>query len=134
MLGTVIIGKAPLMALLACVALACACSVKPSVTVTDADNGTKVEIKNGETLAVKLSAQLGTGYGWKVVSGAKGLTLKGEPEQVSKQEQAPGGPEFQTFKFTGTEKGRSEIKLQYMEAWKKDAKPLKDFIITVTVK
>ncbi|OHD66884.1 MAG: hypothetical protein A2176_12545 [Spirochaetes bacterium RBG_13_51_14] len=111
-----------------------ACAVKPAVTVTDVDNGTKVEIQSGEFLAVKLEAQLGTGYGWKVVSESEELVLKGEPEQVSKQGHKPGGPDIQTFKFKAVKKGETTLRLQYIEAWKKKSKPLKEYTITVIVK
>lgn len=121
-------------ALLVLAALLFGCAVKPAVTVTEEDNGTKVEIKSGDVLAVKLSAQLGTGFGWKVVSENKNLALKGEPEQITKEEQKPGAPDFQTFKFKAGGAGESELKLIYVEGWKKDAKPLKDFTITVIVK
>ena len=111
------------------------CSVKPAVTVTDDDSGTKVEINKGEILAVKLAAQLGTGYGWKVVTESKELVLKGEPEQVSAKDQKPGGPDYQTFKFTAARRGETELKLHYIQAWQKDEKnPLKEFVITVIVK
>ncbi|HOD15545.1 MAG TPA: protease inhibitor I42 family protein [Spirochaetota bacterium] len=134
MMRIVISGAVP-----ACVALSAAimffaCTVKPAVTVTDADNGTKVEVKTGEVLAVKLEAQLGTGFGWKVISESTALVLKGDPEQISPGDQKPGGPEYQTFKFKAANKGESELKFEYAEGWKKDAKPLKEYTITVIVK
>jgi predicted secreted protein len=116
------------------IAILASCSMKPAMTVTDADNGTSVEIKSGDVLAVKLAAQLGTGFGWKVSTENKNLTLKGEPEQVSKNGQIPGGPDYQTFKFKAGEKGETLLKLQYVEGWKKEAKALKEFSITVIVK
>ncbi len=117
-----------------CCALFCSCSMKPAITVTDEDIGTKVEIKRSEILAVKLATQLGTGYGWKVVSKSKALVLKGEPEQISSEDQKPGVIDYQTFKFKAEEKGEAELKFQYIEAWKKDVKPLKEYTITVIIK
>jgi inhibitor of cysteine peptidase len=134
MMRTFIFGVVPAWVVLSAAVLFFACTVKPAVTVSDADSGTKVEIKAGEVLAVKLGAQLGTGFGWKVVSENKLLVLKGEPEQVSREDQKPGGPDYQTFKFKAVEKGETELKFQYVEGWKKDAKPLKEFAITVIVK
>ena len=116
------------------VALLCSCSMKPAITVTDPDSGSRVEIKKGEILAVKLATQLGTGYGWKVVSPSKALVLKGEPEQISTREQKPGVSEYQTFLFRAEERGEAELKLQYIEAWKEDAKPLKEYAITIDIR
>ena len=106
MIRTFISGAVPAWAVLSAAILFFACAVKPAVTVTDADNGTKVEIKTDEVLAVKLEAQLGTGFGWKVVSESAALVLKGDPEQVSSTDQKPGGPEYQTFKFKAVKKER----------------------------
>lgn len=131
---TFIFGAVPAWVVLSAAVLFFACTVKPAVTVTDTDSGTKVEIKAGEVLAVKLGAQLGTGFGWKVVSESTLLVLKGEPEQLSREDQKPGGPDYQTFKFKAVEKGETELKFQYAEGWKKDTRPLKEFVITVIVK
>jgi predicted secreted protein len=117
-----------------CVAFWGSCMVKPAVIVTDDDSGSKVEIKQGDELAVRLAAQLGTGYGWKVVSKSDVLALKGEPAQISNEDQKPGSSEFQTFIFKAKERGEAEIKFQYIEAWKKDARPLKEYTITVIIK
>lgn len=123
----------PVLAIVAA-AIFIACAMKPAMTVSDNDNGTKIEIDRGDLLAVKLSAQLGTGYGWKVVSESRILNLKGEPEQVSREGQKPGGTDYQTFRFKASEKGEETLKLNYIEAWREDAKPLKEFSITVIVK
>jgi predicted secreted protein len=131
---TILFGKVSLLALFLSFTILVSCAMKPAVTVTDADNGTRVEIKTGELLAVKLAAQLGTGFGWKIVSENKNLALKGEPEQVSKNGKIPGGTDYQTFKFKAVEKGETVLKLRYVEGWKKEAKSLKEFGITVIVK
>lgn len=134
MVRTYISGIIPACVILSAAVLILACTVKPAVTVTDADNGTKVEIQTGKVLAVRLEAQLGTGFGWKVVSESAKLVLKGDPEQMAPGGQKPGGPEYQTFKFRAVEKGETELKLQYAEGWKQDVKPLKEYAITVIVK
>jgi len=131
---TILFGRISLLALFLSVAILGSCSMKPAVTVTDVDNGTRVEIKSGEVLAVKLAAQLGTGFGWKVITENKNLTLKGEPEQVSKNGKIPGGTDYQTFKFKAVEKGETILKLHYVEGWKKESKSLKEFAVTVIVK
>ncbi|MBP7737784.1 MAG: protease inhibitor I42 family protein [Spirochaetes bacterium] len=134
MIGTAVFNKTLMLAMIVSAAMMCSCSVKPAVTVTEADNGAAIDIKSGEILEVRLPAQLGTGFGWKVLSAGTNLAQKGEPEQVSGGGEKPGGPELQSFKFKAGEKGESELTLQYAEGWKKDAKPLRDFRVTVNVK
>lgn len=133
MIGTAACYKTLMLVMIISIATVSSCAKKPAVTVTDADNGTKVEIKSGEFLAVQLSAQLGTGFGWKVAAAGKNLALKGEPEQISREGQMPGASNYQVFRFKAAEKGEAELKLQYVEGWKKDVKPLREFTITVNV-
>ncbi len=134
MIGTAAMYRTLMAATALCVAMALSCAVKPALTVTDEDNGTRVEIRSGEVLAVRLSAQLGTGFGWKVVAAGKNLEQKGEPQQVAKEGHKPGSPDYQVFRFKAVEKGGSDLRLQYAEGWNKDAKPLRDFTLTVIVK
>ncbi len=134
MIGTVLSCKTLMQAMIVSVAMISSCTMKPAVTIKDADNGTRVEINSGEILAVELSAQLGTGFGWKVLAAGKNLAQKGEPQQIAKEGQMPGAPNSQVFKFKAAERGEAELKLQYVEGWKKDAKPLRDFTVTVIVK
>lgn len=134
MINTLLSGKPLLFMAMLVVAMAGSCSVKPAVTVTDSDNGTKVDLKQGDILAVQLAAQLGTGFGWKVAAVGKNLTLMGEPEQISREGQKPGAPNYQRFKFKAADKGEGELTLQYIEGWKKDPVPLKEFTLTVSVK
>ncbi len=134
MIRSFIVGVLPVWAFIAAAALFAACAIKPALTISDDDNGSKIEIDRGDILAVKLSAQLGTGYGWKVITRNRILVLKGVPEQVSRVDQKPGGMDYQTFKFKAMEKGEEVLNLNYIEAWKDEAKPLKEFGITVIVK
>lgn len=110
------------------------CSMKPAVTVTDADNGSRVEIKKGDLIAVQLTAQLSTGHGWKAVDTGVILELIGEPEQITARDRKPGAPEAQKFVFKGIERGEAALILHYMETWKAEAKPVKEFRVTVTVR
>jgi len=134
MIGTASMYRFLMLAMAVCVAMVFSCTIKPALTVSDADNGTRVEVRSGEILAVRLSAQLGTGYAWKVVAAGKNVEQKGEPQQMAGEGQKPGAPDYQVFKFKAVEKGESELKLQYAEGWKKDAKPHREFAVTVVVK
>jgi predicted secreted protein len=134
MYSTVLFKKFSLAVLFIMTAMSCSCAVKPAVTVTASDSGTRVEIKSGDVLAVKLEAQLGTGFGWKVVSLNENLVQEGEAVQTPKGTGKPGGPEYQTFRFKAGKKGEAELRLQYAQGWHKGTKPLKEFAITVIIK
>ncbi len=124
----------PLPALLCFVFLFCFCASKPVMTLTGADNGTRVEIKTGDVIEVSLEAQLGTGYGWEVVSRHNNLVLVGEPVQAPVGKAKPGGPERQTFRFKAVEKGESGLVLRYAQGWRGDAAAQREFTVTVLVK
>lgn len=126
--------KIPLLALVFFVFLFCFCARKPVMTLTGIDNGTRVEMQSGEVLAISLEAQLGTGYGWKVVSRSGKLVLDGESSQAPVGKVRPGGLELQTFRFKAIEKGEAEIRLRYAQSWRRETKALKEFTVTVIVK
>lgn len=126
--------KIPLLVLVFFVFLFCFCARKPVMTLTGIDNGTRVEMQSGEVLAISLEAQLGTGYGWKVVSRSGKLVLDGEPSQAPVGKVRPGGLELQTFRFKAIEKGEAEIRLRYAQSWRRETKALKEFTVTVIVK
>lgn len=124
-----------LVALAALMAVMVSCTAKPFKIVTDEDNGKTVEIPAGELLAVKLKAQLGTGYSWTVVSENKGLVAKNGPTtERGSGEMVAGGVDFQVFTFKANAAGQESIVLQYKRPWEKDEKPEKEYTITVSVK
>ena len=112
----------------------CSCAGKPVITLTGADTGATVELKSGQILTVSLEAQLGTGYGWAVVSRNDNIVPEGEPMQEPVGGARPGGLEIQKFRFRASAAGESDLALHYVRGWEKNSKPLKEFIVTVIVK
>ncbi|MGB8509740.1 MAG: protease inhibitor I42 family protein [Pyrinomonadaceae bacterium] len=104
------------------------------VTVTEKEAGGKVCLSKGDVLAVRLEAQLGTGYGWQVVKyRSQQLELLGEPEQETPDKGAPGAIEHQIFRFKAQSSGSTALELQYVRPWEKNAKPLKTYRVEVVV-
>jgi predicted secreted protein len=120
------------------VAALCACAVTGAeggpVTVTAADQGRTARVDRGGILVVKLEAQLGTGFLWRIVrNDAHVLAPLGEPEIEHPGEGKPGALEVQVFRFRGEAAGTSALELAYAQPWQKEAKPAKTFRITVEV-
>ena len=106
------------------------------VMVSAKQSGKTVTLTVGGSLEVRLSAQLGTGYGWHVTTPAEAiLTKDGEPktEPTPGVKQMPGGPEIQVFHFTAKAAGKSDLKLQYFRQFEPGKKPLRTATFHVVV-
>ena len=110
-----------------------ACST-PSFIITEGDTGKKMDVYKDSVFAVKLEAQLGTGYSWKVESGGADFEQIGKPDVITSGQKKTGGIDIQVFTFKAIKAGQCELKFVYVEPWKKDSKPKKSFNILINVK
>jgi len=101
--------------------------------VTEADNGKDVTMKKGDTICLKLRAQLGTGFGWYVEKSAPNLKQLGSPQQMHEKKGEPGAVEFQVYQFTAQDAGKGAIELVYKRPWVKNVQPEKSFKVSVSV-
>lgn len=88
-----------------------------------------VEVHTGNAFAVRLSAQLGTGYSWKVaLQDGKVVTQDGEPktEPAADTKGTPkvGAAENQVFRFTAKSPGEVHLKFDYARGFEPGKKPL----------
>jgi predicted secreted protein len=102
------------------------------IKVSEANNGSELELKKGQSLVITLEANPTTGYTWEVV--------EPEDEQVLQQ---VGGIEFeqesdligasgvQIIRFEVVNAGRAAVKLVYHRPWETGLEPLKTFAIQV---
>ncbi|HLN29843.1 MAG TPA: protease inhibitor I42 family protein [Gemmataceae bacterium] len=105
------------------------------VTVTERDNNTTISLAKNDVLAVKLEAQLGTGYDWSFHGNdPKKLKETGKPEVESEGDGLPGKIEHEVFRFKAKCSGDTKLDFDYKRPFEKDEKPLKTFHIKVTIK
>ena len=101
--------------------------------VTEAQNGDSVNLSEGQQLVIRLSAQLGTGYSWSLVSSESTplrlLNERTEPRSVAE----PGGQETQLFTFSAAAAGSTELKLAYRRPWLPHDAAARGFSLRVTV-
>ncbi len=107
--------------------------VKPFMIITDADNGKGKNIPQGSEYWVKLQAQLGTGYSWKVTSPETDFKALGEPVTENMGKSIPGGSEYQIFKFKADRISEAELKLEYIQPWEKEFRPAKSFNVKIKI-
>ncbi len=110
-----------------------AASGASAVRLEARDSGRRVELRVGQRFSVALRANDSTGYSWKVVSsGGPVLRMLGEPAFVEDSRRAGAGGTA-TYEFRAEEAGDAALRLVYVRAWEKDAKPSQTFSLTVVV-
>ena len=106
----------------------------PVAKLVEADNGTAVDLKTGETFTISLEGNPTTGYSWEVSGIDPALVeLVGEPDYKSDSSLIGAGGMF-TFTFKAVAAGSAPISLVYHKPWEEDVLPLKEFMVTVIVK
>ncbi len=128
-----IVGRSAIIVLLAILVMAAGCGSSKEIKLR-ADDGSKVEMKEGQELVISFESNPTTGYAWQVVDFEEGA-LQQEGEPVFKSDsQVPGSGGVQTFCFKAAEAGEMELKLLHHRSWAKDVEPLDTFTIRVVVK
>lgn len=101
------------------------------VTAADADKS--VSLASDQDLHVKLSAQFGTGYSWRLAASSTPL-LRLKSSKDLGGATMPGAAETQRLVFAPTGTGTGILKLEYRRPWVKDQPPAKTFAVTVTIR
>jgi len=105
-----------------------------TIEVTEKDNGVALELKRGETLAIKLECVPGTGYSWHIAKNDDALMeMLGEPTYEAPKNKTIGGMEYKLFRFKALSAGTDLLELQYKRIWEKEKKPQRIFSIKVKI-
>jgi predicted secreted protein len=82
--------------------------------VTGQDNKSEIKLHVGDELILRLEAQPGTGYSWRVLEDSYELLNQiGEPDFEESDELALGSKEQQLFRFRAGGSGIQQLELQY---------------------
>ena len=110
-----------------------AASGASTVRLEARDSGRRLELRVGQRFSVALRANYSTGYAWKVLSsGEPVIRMHGEPAFVEDSRQAGAGGTA-TYEFRAEEAGDAALRLVYVRAWERDAKPAGTFSLSVAV-
>ena len=110
-----------------------AASAASTVRIEARDSGRRLELRVGQRFSVALRANDSTGYSWKVVSsGGPEVRMEGEPAFVEDSRRAGAGGTA-TYEFRAAEAGDAALRLVYVRAWERDAKPAGTFSLSVAV-
>jgi len=108
-----------------------------SKIITENDNGKIISIKNGDTFYLRLNANTGAGYLWKL-NLSNGLSLLEtkyyQPEYTEKKEShLYGGIKIQEFKIKAFAKGNQQVYGIYQRSWEKETSKEQTFSLNVDV-
>ncbi|HEU0075609.1 MAG TPA: protease inhibitor I42 family protein [Dehalococcoidia bacterium] len=112
-------------------------SFPAEVQLTDADDGSTVQLALRGELIVALASNPTTGFGWSVGEGSdEGLVLQGEPRYVPAGSTTPvvGAGGTEVFSFEAEDSGTSRLVLEYRRPFEPDVAPEQTFSVTVEIR
>lgn len=113
---------------------ACGSPSPKTITVTEKDNKSTVDLNKGDTLKATLVGNPTTGYQWQRVPGDnKVIRQVGEPKFKS-DSSAIGSPGKVTLQFKAVKPGKVTLQLIYNRSFEPKEPPAKTFNIKVVVK
>lgn len=104
-----------------------------TVTVAERQNGSTIELSKGQTLVIRLSAQLGTGFSWAIQK-TDGVAMELVKSDTEGGTGMPGAAETQVFVLKPAKTGTAKIELAYRQPWMRDTPPAKTFNLQVIVR
>jgi len=108
-------------------------AAEATITVTKAQDGREIVLKQGNILRIELPGRGGTGYTWLAEDTfAPYLKLMDQATQPV-GERRPGSPVMQIWRFKAEKPGATEIKMAYYRPWEGVAKAADHFSITIHI-
>lgn len=108
-----------------------------TVTVTEQDAGTTVELCLGDSLKIALQGDLSSaGFGWYLQSFDTAMIEQVGEKDVACDVSPPlaGGECTETVEFKAIGLGQTTVRMMYQRIWETDVPPLQTFEITVVVR
>ena len=100
-------------------------------TLTAADDGTSLDLRQGQVVTVVLDSNRSSGLKWVLIEPAVAVIVReGSPVYVVKTAKGAGGTE--TWRFRAAKPGRQTIRLEYRRQWQQV--PERTFRFSVTVR
>lgn len=110
------------------------CAMNQTIQVSESQNGSRLEIKSGDTLVITLEGNPTTGYQWDMLPNTDGIVeLQGDPEYKSSGNMVGSGGQYQ-FTFKGIKTGSTRLDLKYYRSFEAAVPPVQNFSLDITVK
>lgn len=101
-----------------------------TITLSEADDGSRIDVAKGDALTVRLSSNVTTGYGWFVGQAAPGVLQAPEaPRYQPPAASQPGAGGSQTFTIPVIGSGAGWLQLVYRRPFEKETPPARTWSI-----
>lgn len=111
------------------------CGLGKEIALGAKDNGTQLELEQGQTLAITLDSNPTTGYSWARDPNQVDdiLVQVGEAEYKSKSNLIGGGG-IETLRFRADAPGKTTLALIYRRPWEEGTKPAEVYTLEISVR
>jgi inhibitor of cysteine peptidase len=116
---------------------ACSAPPAPGVTpkkLTEADTGSQVELRVGDSFEVMLAGNPTTGYQWEVSELDTSIVKQVGEAAYEPASSATGAGGHFTYQFQAVNAGQTPLRLVYRRPFETDTPPVQTFDIQVVVK
>ena len=109
-------------------------TMNQTIEVNETQNGSRLELAQGDELVITLEGNPTTGYQWEMLPNSDGVVeLQGDPEYKSGGNLAGSGGEYK-FIFKAIKAGATTVDLKYYRSFEADVLPIQTYTIDITVK
>jgi len=120
--------------LLAVLVLLANCRPSGEVKLDASNNGSQIEIEQGQILVITLEANPTTGYTWEMIEGEEQILQQVGEIEFQPDSKLIGAPGIQTLRLEAVNVGQITLNLVYHRPWEENVDPLETFSIQVVVR
>jgi len=103
------------------------------IRLNDADNGRKLELREGQEIVVSLESNPTTGYIWEISNIGDGIIAQVGKTTYESKSDLLGAGGIQVFRFKAKGAGQVDLNFVYHRPWEKNVKPVRTFSLKITV-
>jgi len=113
---------------------ACAGAAVTPQTLTEADNGSTVQLRNGEKLVIELAGNPTTGYSWEAVLPDDSIVKQIGQAEFTPESSKLGAGGTVVLNFQAVATGEQNLQLVYHRPFESDVAPIHSFTVKVVVR
>jgi inhibitor of cysteine peptidase len=114
------------------------CNQSGEIMLDEKDNGSKIQLSQGEDLTITLDSNPSTGYGWQVAESDEAILQQvGKAEYITSDpagQPLPGQGGKEILRFVSVSPGKTTLSLFYIRPWEDDVEAEQTFSIEVSVR
>ena len=119
----------------ACAAVSTSDTSEPSTAqLTEADDGSSIELQAGDMLEIALPGNPTTGFQWEIKSVNKDILQPVGEQKFEPSSNAVGSGGSVTLSFEAKTPGQTKLELIYHRSFEANVAPIQTFEVTVTVR